>query len=203
MILGAFLLFFGALFAVFAGYIAREYMRDRADRDRVTVSSAYDVRDATVPTRKLPACPFPEVPRPGGFIEYEVVRPPKSLRYRYGTPGDTGPAPFEYHLGLVPQDPPAGDEDPGPARLPEGDTPPAVAPAGDTGPGNLPPITGQVVYHPASPLERNAAAMAAVKALTGGEYMEQLEQDTGYSASRPFTDWERDSVVMPAIKDGA
>jgi hypothetical protein len=162
IVIGAFLIFFGALFAVFAAYIAREYMRDRADRDRVVLSSAYDIREATVPVRRLPACPFPEAPRPGGFL------PPWAIQ-------DSD------HLN-----PPAGDEDPGPGSLPEGDTrllwPPQEAP----GPGDL--------------LAKARAAIDGVQAITVDDYLSEVEAATAWAGDRPFTDWERDSVVMPTIK---
>jgi hypothetical protein len=79
---------------------------------------------------------------------------------------------------------PAGDQAPGP-RLPEGDTA-GPWPPQEAGPGDLPPM---------SPL-----LATAMRELEDAERWPHLAPAAGYAASRPFRDWERDSIVMQAVK---
>ena len=89
--------------------------------------------------------------------EWETVTVPASLRYRYGTPGDSGPAPFEKELqlpgaGMVAGESPArpqGEAHETPAPGPgvpgreEAAEPPRTAapPAGDLDQYGLPPMS--------------------------------------------------------------
>jgi hypothetical protein len=140
---------------------------------------------------------------------------PASLRYRYGALGDNGPAPFEKELALPPwaQQPtdvpgrevreqataqatlpalPAGDQGPGPGRLPEGDTQQLWPPQEAPGPGDL--------------LAKATAAIGAVQAIPVSDYLTEVEAATTWEDRAPLASLlSQDTITrgLPPIKDGA